>query len=127
MTFHDALQRSERARNQVEAARAALFKHEDLPLESGGSKMKGTGSDSSVLVGSSVALFNVNTERWVLFEISESGQPPEGALAYAPLPGRERGEWIVDMQEMSDRERQNVKLYYTEAGLAILREAGLEM
>ncbi len=123
--FRDSLLRTERARSQVETARAALFRHENLPLESRGAKV-GEASGSTAL-GSTVPLFNVDTERWVLFEIAECGSPPEGALAYAPAPGHQRGEWVADVEEMSARERRNVKLYYTEAGLAILREAGLEM
>ena len=80
-----------------------------------------------MVTGSTVALFNVNTERWVLFEIAECGLPPDGAMAYAALPEHKRGDWIVGPQEMRDREQHNAKLYYTEAGLAVLRAAGLEM
>ena len=126
-TFHDALQRTELARKQVETARAALLKHEHLHVASIGPVVKDAEPDRIVIIGSTVALFNVSTEHWDLFEIAVSGAPPAGALAYAPLPGNERGQWIIDRQEMSDREKQNVKLYFTEAGLTILREAGLEM
>lgn len=123
-TFQESLQRMERARNQAETARVALLTHEHLPL---GSAAKDASASPVAMNGSTVMLFNIDTERWVLFDIGECGPPPERALAYAPEPGHKQGEWVADAREMNSRERQHVKLYYTEAGLAILREAGLEM
>ena len=35
--------------------------------------------------------------------------------------------WITDAQEMDRHQNQHVTLFFTETGLAILREAGLEM
>lgn len=109
-SFADALKRTEAARERAENARAALL-----------------GAANSSASGGSTLLFNIDTERWVVFEMAECGSPPAGALAYVPSPGHQRGEWIVTAQEMSNRERQSVKLYFTEAGLSILRKAGLEM
>ncbi len=126
-TFHDALHRTELARSRVEAARIALLKHEHLHVASLGPRTAEPEADAVAMIGSTVALFNVATEHWDLFEIAVSGPPPAGALAYAPQPGNERGRWITDPRDMSAYEEQNVKLYFTEAGLAILREAGLEM
>jgi len=114
--FQDSLERTEQARNQAETARAALLKHE-----------RGEAPDPVSTAGSAVALFNVSTERWVLFEITECGPPPEGAMAYTALPQHQRGDWIVSPEEMQERERRQANLYYTEAGLAVLRKAGLEM
>lgn len=126
-TFHDALQRMELARNQVETARAALLKHEHRHAASIGPRPEASEPDRIVIIGSTVALFNVSTEHWDLFEIAVCGQPPAGALAYAPLSGDERGRWIVGQQEMTSRQMENVKLYFTEAGLNLLRKGGLEM
>ncbi|MEI9814756.1 MAG: hypothetical protein WDO18_19905 [Acidobacteriota bacterium] len=125
--FHDALQRMELARNQAETARTALLRHEHLHMASDRPKVRESGTDQITIIGSTVALFNVGTEHWDLFEIGVCGPPPTGALAYMPSRGNETGQWIVDPQELSDREKQNAKLFFTEAGLAILREAGLEM
>jgi hypothetical protein len=126
LTFHDALHQMESARNKVEAARVVLLKHENLYVDPA-AKAKDAGTNRAANGSSTVVLFNVDTERWVIFESVECGPPPEGALAYAAMPDHQRGEWIADAREMSARENQNMKLYYTEAGLALLREAGLEM
>ena len=125
--FRDSLQRTELARNQAEITRAALLKHEHLGAIFSGPKAKEESPNRIVITGSTVHLFNVNTERWVLFEITECGPPPHGAMAYAALPEHQRGDWIVGAQELSEQEGRKAKLYYTEAGLAVLREAGLEM
>jgi hypothetical protein len=121
--LHATLHKAELARSRVESARAALLRHEHLPVL----PTSPTTSQGVPLNGSSVALFNVDTERWVLFEIATAGAPPDGALAFAPPPSHNPGLWITDPRDMSERERHNEKLYFTEAGLAILRAAGLEM
>jgi hypothetical protein len=121
--FHEALQGTELARNQAEAARIALLKHEHLNVASIGPKPVESASNQISIIGSTVSLFNVNTEHWDLFEITDCGIPPAGALAYVPSAGHEQGRWILDRNDM----RQSTTLYLTEAGLNILREAGLEM
>lgn len=122
--FHDSLHRTELARNRTETARAALLRHEHMHVDSLTPKPKDD-ANRIVIIGSTVSLFNLSTGHWDLFELAISGQPPADALAYAPAPGSEPGQWITDTQEMNDR--QNEKLFFTEAGLSILREAGLEM
>jgi hypothetical protein len=123
--FHDSLHRTEKARQKAEAARAALLKHEHLNIDALGRMPTPSEPKRTVVIGSTVALFNLSTGHWDLFEVALTGPPPTEALAYAAAPANETGQWISDAQEMD--ERQNEKLFFTEAGLTILREAGLEM
>ncbi len=122
--FQDSLHHTELARNRTETARAALLRHEHMHVDSLTPKPKDD-ANRIVIIGSTVSLFNLNSGHWDLFELAISGQPPADALAYAPSHGSEPGDWITDAREM-DR-RQNEKLFFTEAGLAILRDNGLEM
>ena len=123
LRFHDSLQRTERALNQVEAAREALLKHEHRNVDAIGPQHKPRVPGRIVIVGSTVSLFELTTGHWELFEIGAVGHPPADALAYAPGGNV----WITDVQDMNDRQNQHTTMYFTEAGLAILRDAGLEM
>ena len=69
LRFHDSLQRTERARNQVDAARAALLKHEHRNVDAIGPQHKPRVPGRIVIVGSTVSLFNLSTGHWDLFEI----------------------------------------------------------
>lgn len=123
--FHHSLKRTERCRAQAEAARRELLHHEHLNVDLLDPKQPEP--NRIVIIGSTVSLFNLSTGHWDLFELSVTGHPPSDALAYAPSPANDPGEWISDSDIFDQRQRENVRLYFTESGLAILREAGLEM
>ena len=74
-----------------------------------------------------VRLFNVGSEHWEQVETAVHGHPPKGALGYHPAETPEGTYWIVDRSDLQEKLRAGAALRYTEAGLNILREEGLEM
>jgi len=74
-----------------------------------------------------VRLFNVKAEHWETVSTAVHGHPPKGALAYHPAETPESAYWIVDRQDLAAKLDAGATLRYTEAGLNILREEGLEM
>lgn len=78
-------------------------------------------------------LFNVTTEHWEPVTTAVYGHPPYGALAYEASrktggDGKASSEgWIIDPRDLEIKRHTGTALFYTEAGLKLLREEGLEM
>ena len=72
-------------------------------------------------------LFNVTTEHWEPVTTAVYGHPPYGALAYEASRKASGDGWIIDPRDLEIKRHTGTALYYTEAGLKLLREEGLEM
>jgi len=66
-------------------------------------------------------------ETWEPIEASVRAPAPAGALAYEYSESPVRAGWITDPEDLNARRQRGAALRYTDAGLAILREEGLEM
>jgi len=127
-----AWQRAELARKECDSARAELLHHEHdhgcvtWPPGANGSGQLGSGSQNGP-IARIVNLFDVRTEGWEATQVVADGQLPAGKLAYQLSKENGAGEWIVDPTDLAERRHDGAELRYTEAGLKILREEGLEM
>jgi hypothetical protein len=130
-----AWQRAETARRDADSARADLIQHEHEHACGAGSAANETATAAmsnyqlreGPLETAAVRLFNVNTECWETIEAAVHGQPPSGALAYQSSQTPHTAQWIIDPQDFKERRQHGAGLLYTEAGLKILRDDGLEM
>jgi hypothetical protein len=122
-----AWQRAEKARTHAENARSGLLDHERNHgcatwLEARQNEQLPQNAAERTL-----KLFNLNTEMWEPIEASVRAPAPAGALAYEYSESPVRAGWITDPEDLNARRQRGAALRYTDAGLAILREEGLEM
>ena len=133
--FEQAWQRAETARKDADGARADLLLHEHehacVHWSDTDETASAVTSNYQIREGrldtATVRLFNVNTESWETIEAAVHGQPPSGALAYQPSQTPDTAQWIIDPKDFKESRERGAGLLYTEAGLKILRDDGLEM
>jgi hypothetical protein len=123
-----AWRRAEKARTHAENARSGLLDHERnhgcatwLEAKQNGPQLPQNAQERTL------KLFNLDTETWEPIQASVRAPAPAGALAYEYSESPVRAGWITDPEDLNARRQGGAALRYTDAGLAILREEGLEM
>ena len=135
VALDQAWRSAETARRDAESARADLMqhKHEHACVawsdtnETASAAMSNYQLTEGPLDIAAVRLFNVNTESWETIEAAVHGEPPSGALAYQSSQPPDTAQWIIDPKDFKESRQRGAVLLYTEAGLKLLRDDGLEM